>query len=425
MKKMKTLSVMLVALLLLFATACSDKEQSGGKQEGQKQKNVEIKFWTISLSPTFDDYINGLIDGFEERNPGVTVKWEDIPYDTVEQKTLTAAASGQLADVMNLNTDYLKKLAAVGGILDLTKRAADVKEDYFEGVWQAGMLEDKVYALPWYLSNSGLLYNKDLLKKAGFDNPPATEEEAWEMSEVLHEKLGVYGNSVGDIHLYLPQNGMPLVSEDLKSAAVNTPEVLQVFKEFKERFDKGLIPKELLLKQAQPNEWYAQEKIAWWGTGPQLYRQVKDLSPEVYEKSDAAPAILGSEGFSHVAIMNIAVAAKSKAPEEAVAFAKFVTNAENQLAFSKIVSILPSVKKAAEDSFFTEGKDSDDPSIKGRYLAAKQLERSRDMFAPVENISEINKTINEEFHKVLLENKDPQKALEDAEAKINQLLKTK
>lgn len=45
------------------------------------------------------------------------------------------------------------------------------------------------------------------------------------------------------------------------------------------------------------------------------------------------------------------------------------------------------------------------------------------MFAPVENISEINKAINEEFQKVLLENKDPQKALDDAEAKINSLLK--
>lgn len=425
--------MLLVVFMLFIAAACSNNDSTGSNNEGnegndgntEEKKDVEIKFWTISLSPTFDDYINGLVDQFESENPGVTVVWEDIPYDTVEQKTLTAAASGQLADVMNLNTDYLKKLAAVGAILDLTEKAADVKNDYFEGVWNAGMLEDKVYALPWYLSNSGLLYNKELLAEAGFDAPPATEEEAWEMSEVLYEKLGVYGNTVSDIHLYLPLNGMPLVSEDLKSAAVNTPEVVEVFKEFKERFDKGLIPKELLLKQAKPNEWYAQEKIAWWGTGPQLYRQVNDLSPDVYNKSDAAPAILGSEGVSHVAIMNIAVAAKSKAPDEAVAFAKFVTNAESQLAFSKIVSILPSVKEAAQDEFFTQGADSDDPSEKGKYFAAKQLEYSKDMFAPVENISEINKTINEEFQKVLLENKDPQKALEDAEAKINELLKSK
>lgn len=438
---MKRLSVLLAVFVLLLMAGCSGSgtsdstSKTGGSSDGNTQgenagtdtekppKDVELKFWTISLSPTFDDYINGLIDQFEEENPGVTIKWEDIPYDTIEQKTLTAAASGQLADVMNLNTDYLKKLAAVGGILDLTERAADVKDDFFAGVWEAGKLGDKTYALPWYLSTGGLLYNKELLAKVGYDHPPATDEEAWEMSEALYEQLGVYGSTPKDVHLYLPQNGMPLVSEDLKSAAFNTPEVLAVFKDFKEKFDKGLIPKEILLGQAEPNEWYAQEKMAWWGTGPQLFRQVKDLSPEVYAKSDAAPSIVGSSGFRHVSIMNIAVAAKSKNPDEAVEFAKFVTNAESQLAFAKIVAILPSVIEATEDEFFTQGEDSDDPAEKGKFFGAKQLDIAKDMFAPVGNISEINKTINEEFHKVLIDNKDPQKALDDAEAKVNELLK--
>ncbi|WP_042458916.1 ABC transporter substrate-binding protein [Neobacillus dielmonensis] len=423
MKKLKRLSILLLVFSLLLVTACSNKESASGDGEGTKKKDVEIKFWTIALSPTFDDYINGLIDQFEKENPGVTVVWEDLPFDTVEQKTLTAAASGKLADVMNLNTDYLKKLAAVGAVMDLTKKAADVKDDYFDGVWDAGNLGDKTYALPWYVTTGGMLYNKELLEKAGFNHPPATEKEAWEMTEVLYDKLGVYGSVPNEIHKYLPQNGVEIVSKDLKKAAINTPEALKIFKEFKARFDKGLIPKELLLGQAKTNEWYAQGKVAWWLTGPQLFRQVKDLSPEVYEKSDAAPAMGGSSGFLHMAIMNIAVSAKTKSPEEAVKFAKFVTNAESQLAFSKIVAILPSVKEAAADEYFTQGENSDDPAEKGKFYAAKQLEIGKNIFPPVENISEINKAVNEEFQKVLLENKDPQKALDDAEKRINDLLK--
>lgn len=57
------------------------------------------------------------------------------------------------------------------------------------------------------------------------------------------------------------------------------------------------------------------------------------------------------------------------------------------------------------------------------YYAAKQLEISENMFPPVENISKINKAINDEFQKVLLEDKDPAKALADAEAAVNKLLK--
>ncbi|GIP38056.1 sugar ABC transporter substrate-binding protein [Paenibacillus sp. J31TS4] len=429
MKHVKKWVMVLVAMVMAIVAGCSgsgskpagDASPSAGG--GASKNPVEITFWTISLSPTFDDYINGVIKDFETKNPGVKVKWQDVPIDAIEQKTLTSAASGTLADVMNLNTDYLKKLAALGAVANMDKLAGDVKKDFYEGIWSAGEFQGVSYALPWYLSNSVLLYNKDILKKAGFDNPPKTEEEAWQMSKVIKEKTGAYGSTLKDIHLYLPSNGVPLISDDFKKAAFNTPRALEIFKAFKQRYDDKLLPDEMLLGQAKAQEWYAQEKIAWWSTGPQLFRQVKDLSPQVYDKSDAAPALLGSTGKVHVAIMNIAVAEKSKHQKEAADFAKFITNAENQLKFSKIVAVLPSVKKAAEDPFFAEGKDSKDPAEKGRYFAVQQLKDSVNNIPPVENISKINKAINDEFHRVLLEKKDPAKALSDAEAEVNKLLK--
>ena len=433
-KKVFTL-ILSLSLVLAIVAACArgttpsqdDKDQTDqnqNQQQDQQQggKAAEITFWTLSLSPTFDDYINGVIDDFEAENTGVKVNWQDIPFDQAEQRTLTAASAGNLADVINLNTDFLKKLAALGALVNMDEAAADVKDDYFEGAWQAGVVGDAAYALPWYLSNSVLLYNTELLSKAGFNAPPKTEEEAWEMSEVIYQKTGAYGNVVSSIHLYFPANGVKIVSEDGKKAAFNTPKAVEMLKFLKEKYDKGLIPDEVVLGQANMPELYAQEKLAWWVTGPQLFRQVKDLSPEVYEKSDAAPGIVGSEGVLNMAVMNVAVSAKSKNKDQAVDFAKFITNGENQLNFAKIVAILPSVKEAAQDEFFTKGADSDDPAEKGKYFAAKQLEYSVDLFAPVEDVSQINKIINEEFRKVLLEDKDPQKALDDAEAEVNKLL---
>lgn len=424
LKNGKVLSLMVATAL--FASACgggngTNPEGNGqGGSGGSEEKT--ITFWTISLSPDFDDYLNGVIGAFEEENPGVKVNWQDIPYDNVEQRTLTAAASGQLADVLNLNTDYLKKLSALGAVANIDELLPDAKDDFFEGVWSSGQFEGVTYALPWYLSNGVILYNKDLLERAGFTEPPATEDEAWEMSAAIMEATGSYGNTIKDIHLFLPRNGIDIVSEDFKSAAFNVPETVEIFKTFKERYDAGLIPDEVLLGQAKIPEWYAQERVAFWGTGPQLFRQVQDLSPEVYDKSDATAALTGTTGLSHVAIMNIAVSEKSKHKEEAAKFAQFITNAENQLAFSKIVAVLPSVIEAAEDEFFKQGENSDDPAEKGRFLAAQQLETSVDMLAPVENVSQINKAINEEFHKVLLENKDPAQAVADAEAVVNSLL---
>ena len=38
-----------------------------------------LEMWTLALSPTFDDYINGVIADFEAEHDGVTVNWIDLP----------------------------------------------------------------------------------------------------------------------------------------------------------------------------------------------------------------------------------------------------------------------------------------------------------------------------------------------------------
>lgn len=389
---------------------------------GAKEVDGEITFWTLQLSPDFDDYFNELIAKFEDENPGVTVNWQDIPFNQAEQRMLTAAAGNRLADVLNVNTDYLKKLAALGAVVNMDEAAADVRDDYFEGIWRAGELDGAVYALPWYVSSGGLLYNKEIMEKAGISGPPKTYAEAWEISRMIKDKTGAYGMTVSDFRLVFPQHGIAIVSEDGTEAAFNTPEALELLIQYKQYYDEGLIPKEILLEQAEAAEWFAEEKVAWWSTGPQLFRRVRDLAPAVYEKSDAAPALVGDANVIHASIMNIAVAESSQNKDAALKFAKYVTNAENQLAFAKIVAIMPSVIKAAEDPFFQEGADSDDPSEKGKYYSAQQLEQAVNLFPPVEEISKINQTLNDEFRRVLIENKDPQQALDDAEAAINKLL---
>jgi putative chitobiose transport system substrate-binding protein len=416
--------------MMIFTVACSNSKGNNAAKDSNannatnssQTKSSEITFWTISLSPTFDDYINGMINTFEQDNPGVKVNWEDIPMDAVEQKTLTGAASGTMADVLNLNTESLKKLAAKGALANMDELAADVKGDYYEGVWKAGEYQGKTYALPWYLANDIVLYNKDLLEKAGFNAPPTTVDEAWEMSKVIKEKTGAYGHSLNAIHHEILYSGIPLLNEDYTKAAFNTPETVEIFAKYLERYKEGLIPEEILLDTVKPEEWYAQEKLAWWQTGPNLFRQVNDLAPAVYEKSDAASAFAFSSGTIPVNTMNMAVYDKSKNKDVAVKFAKFVTNAENQLQLSKLSSVLPSAKKAADDEFFASGKDSTDPVEKGRYLAVNQLDKSFDLFAPVENLADIHRAINDEFKRMLADDLDPAAAVAAAEAAVNKLL---
>lgn len=424
-------SLLMLGFVLLILSACSEDDDAKGNdakgntgEAGDGGLSGEIEFMTISLSPTFDDYLNGVKDAFEEEHPDVTVNLRDVPFDQVEQIILTAASSGNMPDVMNLNTEFVKKIAANGALVNMDEAAADVKDTFFEGLWETGSVNGAVYALPWYTTTSGLIYNPELLEKAGFSEPPATFDEAWEMSAQILEKTGAYGEVIGgDMHLLFPKYGIDILNEDYTEATFNTPRAVELWTSYKEYYDQGLFPLDIMLNQVNMAELYAQEKVAWWPTGPQLFRQVNDLSPEVYEKSLASPALAGDAGIQHANPMNITVAEGSKSKEAAIAFAKFITNAENQLEFGKLASVLPPVEEAAKDEFFAQGEDSEDPTERGRFYAAQDLATAVNMTPATEHISEINDTIHTAFQKVVLENMDPADALAEAEEIVNNLLK--
>jgi len=433
--KRKLLLAVSMAFIVAILVACSGGDSNNNDDNNNNNNNnnnesanyteeeVTIEFMTISLSPTFDDYINGVIDKFEDENPGVTVKWIDEPIDQIEQVVLTQGASGDLPDVINLNTLYTKKLGGLDALVNLDKEASEYREDYFEGLWKSGEVNGNNYAFPWYVTTDATLYNPELLEKAGIDEVPRTFEEALEVSETILDKTGAYGFPLNiTMEKLLPLYGVPIVSDDGTEAIINTDEAARVWTYLKEKYDDGIIPQEVVTGQAQVSELYAQEKVAFWYTGPQKFREVKDLSPEIYEKSDVAPAFITDKEIERAAIMNIVVPSGGENTDLAVEFGAFITNAENQLEFAKEANVLPSVIEAAEDEYFKVDESLTDPGEKGNNVAAQQLDIAIDTTIPTENASEITSVVREEFERVLLEDKDVQEALEDAEAAIEELL---
>jgi len=427
----------LIAIALTFAlimSACGgDDNNNNANDNGNDNDNAsgelsgEITFNTMELSPTFDDYLNGLIDEFEEMHPDVTVNWEDVPADQIEQKTLTEASGGNMSDVVNLNPRFTKRLGGVGALLDMDEAAADFKDLYPEGLWESGKVGDVSYAVPWYFTSGGIIYNPEILEEAGFDAPPETIDEAWEMSETIYEETGAYAGGYTttawqDLWVLYPTMGIDLVNEEGTEAAFNTDRALELLEERKEYYDKGLIPDDIMLDNSLASEWYADGRLAWWVSGPQLYRQIEDLSADMYEKSKAAPGFVGDEGTMYSAIQNLVISEQSEHKDVAIEFVKFITNKENQIDFAKLVPILPGNAEAAEDEYFLSGEDSEDPEEKGLYYSALDIEKAVDMSPPIEQANQINEILTEEYEEVMLNDKDPKDALDDAERRVNELL---
>lgn len=197
---------------------------------------------------------------------------------------------------------------------------------------------------------------------------------------------------------------------------------MEIVKEYKKLYDEGVIPREsITAEHRRAIDLYKNGKIAFLVSGPQFMFIIKSEAPEIYGVTGIGSAfpVVGSGGYE-VEMQNLCVSAKSPNPKEAIDLALWVTNAENQLAFSKMVTIFPSIKQALADPYFS--KPGDSPEDKARNAGAKQLENAVISIPPLPHLPELNKVMNDVMQKVLLKNISAEDALSEAEKKWNEIL---
>ncbi|MCD6239062.1 MAG: sugar ABC transporter substrate-binding protein [Thermotoga sp.] len=390
-----------------------------------------ITFWTMSLKPKFTNYITSLVNGYEKLHPDVKVIWEDIPWNVEQQKLLGAIASGKVPDVVNLNADWTLDFARRGALLPLNNLLPqDVLSDYFLTMLKATSIDGKYYSLPWYVAPDVTFYNKKIFDKAGLDpnQPPKTWDEAIIDSIIIKEKTGIYGMMPTILQSSTPPSffgDYPLLSKDGKRAIFNGPEYVHVLTKWAALYKLGYLPKEVLGKGAwtKSTELYGSGQLAMLITGPQFADRVKWNSPDIYKVSDVAPVPLGPSKTFGAAIQDLVIVKGSKYPEVAANFAAYVTNAENEIAFDKMVTIFPTRASALKDPFFSK-LDGTLPT-KIRVTAAKELSHVTYVIYRIPNPHELFQALNDAVSAAFLGVKTPQKALDDAAAVWNKALSGK
>jgi putative chitobiose transport system substrate-binding protein len=389
---------------------------------------IKIVFWTMQLKPQFDKYMTDLIAGFVKENPTVEVEWVDIPWGEMETKILSSVAAKTAPDVVNLNPQFASKLAEKKVLVDMGKVVSDAdKASYFPNIWKANHLDNVTFGLPWYVSTDITIYNRSLFEKAGLDpaKPPKTYEELTKVSEQIKAKTGKYAFLLtmdgGQVLEAMVQMGMKLLDANGK-AAFNDAAGKAAFDYWVNLFEKQLIPREILTEgHRKAIELYQSGELAILLTGPQFLQTVAQNAPDVAKVTDVGAQITGSTGKMSAAVMNVSVPTTSPNQALAVKFALYLTNAENQLAFSKVENSLPSTIKSASDRYFTEvAKDS--PLLdRARVISASQLAQSEVLIPPAKDIEKLRKIIYEELQLAMLKEKSSDKAIASAVERWNSL----
>ncbi len=175
------------------------------------------------------------------------------------------------------------------------------------------------------------------------------------------------------------------------------------------------MPRESIAQpQSAALQLYLSGTIVLFTGGPQFLRIVEENAPTLFADTDVAPAIVGSEGSRNLAVMSLAVANRSANPQAAADWAAFVTNGPNQLAFSRIVPVFPSVTATLSDPYFT----ADDSTLIGRArgIAAGQLIGSRVLKPSLPNYNRLQ----EAFKSSLLRTFKDDRSLDDAMAEAQE-----
>ena len=94
--------------------------------------------------------------------------------------------------MVQLEYQFISSFALSGELLDLTPYgAADIADDYVPWVWNQGVANDQILAIPQDSGPLGNLYREDILTAAGITEPPATWEDYKTAAEAVRGEHGL------------------------------------------------------------------------------------------------------------------------------------------------------------------------------------------------------------------------------------------
>ncbi|MEU3485585.1 ABC transporter substrate-binding protein [Streptomyces massasporeus] len=355
--------------LALAATACGGGSATGG---GSNDSPKTLTYWASNQGASIEvdkKVLQPELDKFEKQT-GIKVKLEVVPWSDLLNRILTATTSGQGPDVLNIGNTWSASLQATGALLpwDAENFGKIGGRDRFvdSALGSTGAEGKDPAAVPLYSMSYALYYNKKLFADAGISKPPATWDELVADGKKLSKDgkwgLGMEGSNPSEnIHhafVFAKQHGADFFTADGKADFTGDGTVAAV-KQYVDLMakDKVIAPGNAEYAQNQSVSDFAKGKTAmllWQSASANLESQ--GMSKDDYGIAPV-PVQSGTPGTgkqvnSMVAGINLAVFKNTDNTDGAAKFVKFMTSDAEQKILNKAYSTIPPVKSAQADAAF-------------------------------------------------------------------------
>lgn len=163
--------------------ACSlwreHSRQSSSSGSGSGSATVELTLWGTygagSNSAQKDALEKEIIPAFEKANPGITIKYVDMPYDGLKQKLTTGAAAGELPDLIRTDLGWNAQFAKLGVLKQLDGNMPNYEalaSKVYPGLLGTTLYNGHHYGLPLDTNTRVLTSNPDGSRQAWASTRP-------------------------------------------------------------------------------------------------------------------------------------------------------------------------------------------------------------------------------------------------------------
>lgn len=383
-RKMKRcLSVILAMLLMLSLAACAEGGDSGsgastsdGASDASPEGNAggeerKLVIWQTAMTstaelekPEEEWTFTQICRDFEEQNPGVTIEFVfDADQQVAQNKLKAAVLANNAPDIANLYSGYL--VTSLSDIfLDITEYIPEEDLELITG-WEAVskdlVMGNPIYGYPAAGAEMGMLiYNKSLVEQAGVDlegdNAPKNPEELREAlrqikaagilpivgSDKGYNPLFVHSfgswwtQQVGTDHVTSNSLGKTKFAED--TAFIESLSFVASF------YEEELVNQDYATL-ADPLSVFLAGDAAMFATGNWDLQTCMDslgvenvgmyLIPDFNEDVKYKDAKIGGVGQA------LCVTTNCEDPQLAVDFLSFLSNKENVISMTKVLSKIP------------------------------------------------------------------------------------
>ncbi|MBT9779188.1 extracellular solute-binding protein [Clostridium sp. MCC353] len=289
---------------------------------------------------------------------------------TDQQKLIVALASNESPDIIKGSNSNIITYQANGLLENLTPYVEKESYDmdmYSPQAVEANTIDGQVYALPISGYSIQLYYNKDILEEIGYQEPPKSMEEMYEMS-VKATVLDGNGNieRLGYPLFPLASARQELIygfggrwwAEDGKTLTPESQGVIESLKyNVKYREQYGVEKVQAFIATANTNRYTEQDMFF---AGKQLFRidgswlptMMKNFGAEVNYGITLIPSMGGVEeerGVSRFETGSLSIPTTAKNKDGAWDFIKWITNEEGAKIIDIGVGYLPALKTLYDD----------------------------------------------------------------------------